>query len=74
MLGAGMAESWFCGGEARRVRSLVRGFFSETCVSAEVYGSSVTILRRYLRILIFVPPVYGGLRDSGVGVDGSVAR
>ena len=50
------------------------GFFSETCVRAEVYGSSVTIVRRYLRILILVPPVYGGLRVCGVGVDNSVAR
>ena len=41
---------------------------------AKVYGKSVTIVCQYLRILIVVPPVYGGIRVSGVGVDDSVAR
>ena len=43
-------------------------------VRAEVCGSSVTIVCQYLLILIVVPPVYGGLRISGVGVEDSVAR
>ena len=43
-------------------------------MSAEVYGSSETIVLRYLRILIVVQPVCGELRVSGVGVDNSVAR
>ena len=50
------------------------GFFSESCVRAELYGISVTIVRRCLRILIVVPPVHGRLRVSGVGVDVRVAR
>ena len=60
------------GGTARTGRG--SGFFSETCVRAEVYGSSGTIVRRYLRILIAFLPVYGVISVSGVGVDDSVPR
>ena len=46
MLGAETAETWFAGGEAGRGSSSSL----ETCVSTEVYISSVTIVYRPLRI------------------------